>query len=305
MNILVSGASGFIGGEVVRHLETRGERVYRLTRSPARPKDLFWNVEKGVLDLSGVGQIDAVVHLAGENIGSGPWTRKRRRRILESREGGTRLLCDRLSVMKRPPEVLVCASGISYYSGNDGVVHQETDPPGESFLSDVCVKWEAATSLAREAKIRVVNLRLGIVLGRAGGALRKMLPAFRTGLGGPIGDGRQSVCWIALDDVIGVIDRCLSDKSVEGPVNTVAPEPVTNRVFSMTLAKALNRPCFVTVPSSLIRFLFGEMGRETLLSDVSAIPNVLFQKGYQFQYPNLSDALSGILGKGRRGRSEQ
>ena len=297
MRILVSGARGFIGGELARHFEKRGEGVYRLTRSPSRPRDISWNAEQGILDLSKLDGIDAVVHLAGENIGSGYWTAKRKQRILESRERGTRLLCERLAEMERRPDVLVCASGISYYLGADGDAHEETDSPGEGFLAHVCMKWEAAADPARAAGIRVVNLRLGLVLGLGGGVLRKMLPLFRMGLGGPIGDGKQSVCWIALEDVVGIIDRCLSDTSLEGPVNTIAPEPVTNRAFSMALAKALNRPCFVKVPAPLIRILFGEMGRETVLSGVSASPNILVEKGYQFRYPTLFDALSHILRK--------
>ena len=244
MRILVSGARGFIGGELVRYFERRGEVVYRLTRSPSRSQDIYWNNEKGILDLSKLDGLDAVVHLAGENIGSGYWTAERKRRILESRERGTKLLCEKIAQMESPPDVLVCASGISCYSGLGSDVHTETDSYGRGFLANVCMRWEAATDPASEAGIRVVALRLGLVLGRSGGVLGKMLPVFRMGLGGPIGDGKQAVCWISLEDVLGIVDHCISDTRVQGPINTIAPDQITNRIFSMTLSEVLNRPCF-------------------------------------------------------------
>lgn len=299
MRILVSGARGFIGAELVRFFERRGDVVYRLTRSPSRPQDIYWNNEQGILDISKLDGLDVVVHLAGENIGSGYWTVRRKRRILESRERGTKLLCEKIAQMEHPPDVLISASGISCYSGLGSDVHTEADSYGSGFLANVCMRWEAATNSACKAGIRVVTLRLGLVLGSSGGVLRKMLPAFRMGLGGPIGDGKQAVSWISLEDVLGIVDHCISDMRVQGPVNTIAPDQINNRFFSMTLSKVLNRPCFFKIPATLIRCLLGEMGRETLLSDVSASPNVLIEKGYKFRHPTLLDALSHILQKPR------
>lgn len=298
MHVVITGATGLIGGALSVFLRGQGHRVRSVTRHPQGEDDIGWNPEQNELDLGPAAEngIDAVVHLAGENIASGRWTEKRKQRILESRERGTRLLCERLAALDDPPGVLVSASGVNYYPDQTGEAYDESGPAGESFLSRVCQAWEAATAPAVERGIRVVNLRLGVVLSSKGGALGKMLPVFRLGLGGPIGSGRQHMSWIAMDDVTGAIMHCIKEQRVEGPVNAVAPEPVTNREFTKTLAGVLKRPAFIPVPAWAVSLALGQMGRETLLADNNIMPKTLLDSGYCFSYESLSSALGDIPG---------
>jgi hypothetical protein len=241
--------------------------------------------------------LDAVVHLAGENIAQ-RWTRAARERIRQSRVSATRLLCEALSHLPKPPRTLVCASATGFYGDRGDAILDERSGPGTGFLAEVCQEWEAATAPARECGVRVVHLRLGIVLARHGGALARMLPAFRLGLGARLGGGGQYWSWIALEDVVRVVDLALRDDQLVGPVNTVAPEATTNAGFTKALGRALCRPAFLSVPAFAVAALFGQMGREALLASARVRPERLLAIGFKHRFPDLDAAFNGILAAG-------
>ena len=242
---------------------------------------------------------DAVVHLAGENIASGRWNAARKAAIRDSRVNGTRFLCDALAGLARPPKTLVCASAVGYYGDRGEERLTEESPPGTGFLAEVCREWEAASAPAARKGIRVVALRIGMVLSPKGGALARMLPLFRAGLGGVIGGGRQYVSWVALDDLPGIILHALQRDDLRGPVNAVAPRPVTNREFTEALGKVLSRPTPLPVPAFALRLAVGgEMADALLLSSARGIPRRLEETGYRFRFAELSAALRHLLGKG-------
>lgn len=298
MNVLVTGATGLVGSTVVPFLTTGGHQVLRLVRKPTgRDDDVVWNPDAGTIDSKKLNGLDAVVHLAGENIASGRWTAAKKARIRDSRVNGTRLLCETLAQLSKPPKVLVCASAIGYYGdrGNDEL--SETSPPGTSFLCDVCRDWEQATESARLAGIRVVNLRIGVVLTPRGGALAKMLLPFKLCAGGNVGHGRQYWSWIAIDDVVGAIHHALTTGGLFGPVNAVSPEPVTNAGFTKTLGKVLRRPTIIPMPAFAAKWALGEMADELLLASTRVIPRRLTETGYQFRCPTLEAALRHVLGR--------
>ncbi|MGI9240804.1 MAG: TIGR01777 family oxidoreductase [Verrucomicrobiales bacterium] len=297
LRILVSGASGLVGTALTAFLETCGHEVLSLTRSP-RPgsNDVRWDIGAGEIDLSSVGKIDAVVHLAGENV-AGRWTKKKKQRILSSRRDGTKLLCEAIARLPTKPAVLVSASGINYYELDPLNSQDEDSPIGTGFLAEVCRAWEDNTQAARGAGIRVVNLRIGFVLTPAGGGLKLMLPAFKAGLGGPIGNGRQRLSWISIDDLTDIIHTCLGDERYEGPVNAVAPEPATNREFSKALGRTLHRPAVIPAPAFALRRLLGEFAKETVLPDLPVYPKRLQENGYEFRFGDLETALSHLLGR--------
>jgi len=298
MNILVTGAGGFIGTTVVSRLTECGHRVVPLRRTAASSEaGPTWNPETGQVHLAPAFPLDAVVHLAGENIAQ-RWTAGAKARIRASRVEATRLLSEGLARASHPPKVLVCASAIGFYGDRGEEVLDEDSPPGTGFLAEVCQAWEAATMPARQRGIRVVHLRLGIVLARQGGALAKMLPAFRFGLGGRLGSGRQYWSWITLEDVVRVVELALLDGRLSGAANTVAPEAVTNAGFTATLSRALHRPAFLPVPALLVRAAFGEMGRETLLASARVRPARLLGAGFKFRFPDLGTAFRHLLGAG-------
>ncbi|MCS6851549.1 MAG: TIGR01777 family oxidoreductase [Gemmataceae bacterium] len=299
MNVLVSGSHGLIGSALVPLLTSGGHRVRRLVRVPAQAEGdaIAWDPERGLLDAAQLAGIDAVVHLAGENIASGRWTAAKKLRIRDSRVGPTRRLCEALARGTPPPRVLVSASAIGYYGSRGDELLTEESPPGSGFLATVCLDWERATQPARDAGIRVVNLRIGVVLSPAGGALAQMLLPFRLGVGGTIGDGHQFMSWIALDDLIGAIQHVLVTDRLSGPVNAVAPNPVTNREFTKTLGKVLGRPTILPMPAFAARLLFGELADELLLSSARVQPVQLLQTDYVFRFPHLEGALRHLLGK--------
>jgi len=299
MKVLVSGSTGLIGSALARELAGNGHGVTPLVRTSAKGRSggVRWDPEAGIVDAARMEGHDAVVHLAGENIAGARWTPERKARIRDSRVGGTRLLCDCLRRLDRPPQVLVCASATGYYGDRGSEVLREESPPGEGFLADVCREWEAAAEGAARIGLRVVNLRIGMVLSAEGGALGTMLPAFRAGAGGRIGSGDQYMSWIALPDLVGVIRQALSSASLEGPVNAVAPHPVTNREFTKTLGRVLGRPTVALLPAFAARLLFGEMADELLLAGARVEPAKLLLSGYRFLYPELEGALRGVLGK--------
>ena len=298
MRILISGSHGLIGSALVPALTGRGHRVSRLVRStPTVDQDeIAWDPSAGTIDRMRLDGIEAVVHLAGERIAGGRWTPGRKATIRDSRINGTHLLCNALARLARPPAVFVGASAIGYYGDRGDERLYEDSPPGSGFLAEVCQQWEAATSSAARAGLRVVNLRIGVVLSAAGGALKLMQRPFRLGLGGTLGNGRQYMSWIALDDVVGAIESALAADALRGPVNAVAPHPVTNRDFTKTLGRVLSRPTIVPVPAAALRLAFGEMADEALLASTRVEPAKLLRIGYRFQYPELEGALRHVLG---------
>lgn len=299
MNIAVSGATGLVGSALVPFLTAGGHHVRSIVRRKPAPEaeNIFWDDIHNTIDVEKLEGLDAVIHLAGENIASGWWTDDKKRQLRDSRVLGTQTLCEGLAKLENPPKVLICASAIGYYGNRADDWVDEASAPGEGFLTDLCVDWEKATEPARQKGIRVVNLRVGIVLTPKGSALGKMLPAFQLGGGGVLGDGHQYMSWIALDDLIGALYHSMLDETVKGPVNGVSPNPVTNREFTKTLGKVLGRPTIFPVPALAIKTLFGEMGETLLLGSTRVAPKVLTDTEYAFEYPDLEGALRHLLGK--------
>ena len=299
MNILVSGSSGLVGSALVAALTPGRHRLKRLIRSPVRDaeSEVHWDPAGGVLAPTALEGLDAVVNLAGENIASGRWTAEKKARIRDSRVNGTELLCRTLARLDRPPATLISASAVGYYGDRGDELLTEESPPGSGFLSDVCQEWEAATAPPAEKGIRVVLLRIGVVLTPRGGALAKMLPAFRMGLGGRIGNGRQYLSWITLDDLLGVIQYALNNEEISGPLNAVAPAPVTNHEFTKTLGRVLSRPTIFPLPAFASRLAMGEMADALLLASTRVQPARLQQAGYPFQHRSLDPALRHLLDK--------
>ncbi|GJM24151.1 MAG: hypothetical protein DHS20C16_05660 [Phycisphaerae bacterium] len=296
MKVLVTGASGMVGAELTKRLQIEGHDVSPLRRGKlTQCVEPTWDPEAGSMDLSKNGPWDAVVHLAGENIAAGRWTDKLKRSIRDSRVNGTRLLCKELADSDHKPTVIVCASAVGYYGDSGDVELNEESPNGEGFLPTVCHEWEQAAQPARDAGIRVVHLRIGVVLGREGGALAKMLTPFKMGAGGVIGNGKQYMSWITLNDVVRSIIHSIKTESLAGPVNAVAPEAVTNRAFTKTLGRVLSRPTIFPMPAFAARIAFGEMADALLLSSIRVVPNQLASSGFVFDHPKLEGALSSIL----------
>ena len=297
MIIAVTGSSGLVGTALVEALEAEGQVVRRVVRRPTHvaEHEIRWDPAGGTIDAAHLSGIDAVVHLAGEGIAARRWTESFKHKIRDSRVQGTRLLCDTLASLSVKPAVLVSASAVGYYGDRGDERVDESSPPGRGFLADVCQQWEAATHPARDADIRVVNLRIGVVLSRKGGALAQMLTPFRLGLGGVIGSGQQYISWIALDDLVRVIQFTLHAAALCGPVNAVAPEPATNRELTKTLGRVLGRPTIFPMPAAAARLAFGEMADEMLLSGARIEPRALSAAGFEFEYPQLEPALRHVL----------
>jgi len=298
MKVAITGASGFVGGALVPFLTTGGHEVVRLVRRAPRAKDeARWDPEAGEIDAAALEGVDAVVNLSGENLAGGRWTESRKALLRSSRLEPTRLLARTLAGLKRKPKVLVSTSAIGVYGSRGDAWVTEKDPPADDFLGRLSSDWEKAAAPAAEAGIRVVHPRIGMVLSPAGGALGKMLPPFRAGLGGVLGPGTQYMSWIAMDDLLGVIHHLLDRPDVAGPVNTVAPEPVTNAVFTKTLGRVLGRPTIAPAPAFALRLAFGEMADATLLSSTRVRPGRLLATGYRFRFPDLESALRHVLGR--------
>lgn len=296
MNVLISGATGLIGSLLSEELKSSGHSITRLTRSPRGENDIRWDPDAGTIEGSLEGT-DAVVHLAGESIAEGRWTSSRKERIMQSRKKGTRLLAEAVAGLPTPPRVMVSASAVGYYGDRGNELLREDSRPGSDFLAEVCKAWEAAADPAREAGIRVVHTRFGIVLSPKGGALGTTLPIFKLGGGGRIGSGRQWWSWVALDDVVGAIHHALEDDSVEGPVNVGSPNPLTNAEYTKVLGKVLNRPTVFPVPAPAIRLALGGIADALLLASQRMEPAKLKVTGYEFRYPELEGALRHLLGR--------
>jgi uncharacterized protein len=296
MNILLTGAGGLIGSALKPALESEGHRVIPLRRAPGNASAATWRPEAGEIRLAEAGPFQAVVHLAGESIAQ-RWTPPAREKIRQSRVEGTRLLAEALAGLPDPPRVLVCASAVGFYGNRGDEVLDERSSAGGGFLAEICRAWEAAAAPAVARGVRVAHLRLGVVLTPGGGALKAMLPAFRLGLGGRLGSGRQYWSWIALEDVLGAICHTLAHEGLVGPVNAVAPGSVTQTEFARALASALHRPAVLPVPAAVIRALLGQMGEEALLASARVRPSRLIQTGFQFRFPQIEPALRALLAR--------
>ncbi len=298
MKVLVSGSHGLVGTALVGALRQDGHEVIRLVRGTPGPDDVVWNPEAGTVDRERLidATVDAVVNLAGESIFARRWSAAGKRRIETSRTQGTALLARTLASLPTPPSVLVSASAVGYYGDRGAEELTEDSPPGNGFLAEVCQRWEAATSPAADAGIRVVTLRTGIVQSRSGGALRAQLPIFRLGLGGRVGPGTQYLSWIALEDEVGAIRHALSEPSLRGPLNATAPGSVTNAAYTATLGRVLGRPTFLGAPPVALSLALGaEKAREMLLFSQRVRPSRLTASGYRFAYPELEQALRHLL----------
>lgn len=287
-----------IGSALAPLLAGEGHQVVRLSHvhGPEHSPQPSWDPEAGRIALGAAGAMDAVIHLAGENIAQ-RWTPAAKARIRNSRVNGTKLLSEALVALPQAPKIFLSASATGYYGDRGEEILNEQSVPGIGFLAEVCRDWEAATEPASALGIRVVNLRLGIVLAPRGGALGKMLPAFRLGLGGRFGRGLQYWSWIALDDLLSIIRHLLLNTQIKGPVNAVSPHPVRNLEFTRTLGSVLRRPAFFHVPAFVLRFLLGEMGENALLASGRVRPERLEQSGFAFQFPELEGALRRVLGR--------
>ena len=297
LKVLISGSHGLIGKNLAYFLEFLGHDVWYLTRLKSKEKKtIFWNDKTGESNLRSFEGFDIIVHLAGENIGKGRWTKKKKNRILKSRCEGTKNLVEIVKKLEKPPKVFISASAIGYYGNCGNDIVNENSPPGKNlFISKVCQEWEESSKGLEEKGIRVVWARFGVVLSSAGGALRKMLIPFRWGLGGKLGNGHQYVSWIAINDAIGSIYHIMMTPSLEGAVNIVAPHPVPNDILTKKLSKRLNRWRGIPTPEFILRLLFGQKGEELLLTSIRAEPYRLIESGYHFCYPELSQALKHVV----------
>jgi uncharacterized protein (TIGR01777 family) len=300
VKIAISGASGLIGSLLAEKLQSSGAEVLRLVRPSSKASasggSIAWDPARGEIDRSGIAGAEAIVHLAGENIADGRWTEERKRSIRESRIRGARLIAETIAEQAVKPRVLVSASAVGFYGDRGDEILDEASAMGAGFLPELCRDWEGATEPASRANVRVVCARIGVVIGR-GGALSKMLGAFRLGLGGRLGDGRQWMSWIALEDAVDALIHVLDDQRLRGPVNLTAPSPVTNADFTRALSRALHRPAFLAVPRTVLRIALGEMADEAALASARVIPKALLGSDFAFRHADLEAHLARIVGR--------
>jgi uncharacterized protein (TIGR01777 family) len=292
MRILISGTSGLIGRALTERLRSAGDTVLALVRrqSEESTAEIEWDPDAGVLDSSRLVGLDVVVHLAGKPIAS-RWTEENKKAIRDSRVRGTRMLAAVVSQLPTRPKVFISASAVGFYGSRGDEALDETSAPGQGFLADVCCQWEEAAAAARDAGIRTVQLRTGLVLSRKGGMLARVLSAFKMGAGGVVGTGRQWMSWISLVDATAAIQHAIGTAELSGPVNLTAPQPVVHAEFTRTMGKVLGRPTLVPLPAFAVKLLFGEMGDELLLTGQKALPRKLLASGFQFAHPDLESAL--------------
>ncbi|MBA2117772.1 TIGR01777 family oxidoreductase [Bremerella alba] len=295
MKIAISGASGLVGSQLGPFLTTGGHEVAKISRS-AGENTIQWDIKNQEIDSTKLEGLDAVIHLAGESVAA-RWTDKKKQAIINSRVDGTRLLSESLAKLKNPPKVMVCASAMGFYGDRGDEILSEGSPPGDGFLADVCQAWEEAAQPARDAGIRVVHARIGIVLSPKGGALAQMLTPFKLGVGGQIGSGKQWWSWISLDDVVGALHHLTMNDQIRGPVNLCAPKAVTNHDFTKTLGQVISRPTFLAVPEFAAKLAMGQMADEMLLSSCRMEPKVLEETEYSFRDPHLERCLRKLLGR--------
>jgi uncharacterized protein len=294
--IVVSGASGLIGTVLVPHLRAMGHEVRTLVRRPVQAgHEIQWDPAAGTLDARELQGVTAVIHLAGANVAGGRWTTKRRALIQDSRIDSTRTLLRAIVEMETKPEVFLSAAATGWYGERGDALLTEHDAIGAGFLAEVCRDWEAEVCKAETMGLRTVTLRFGLVLSPDGGVLKKILPVFKLGLGGRLGDGRQWMSWVAIDDLLVIAALALSDERMQGPINVVAPNPVRNTEFTASLAEVLQRPHFFPVPAAVLRLLFGQMADETVLASTRVAPARLTELGYSFGYPDLETTLRHLL----------
>lgn len=298
MKILISGATGMIGTAAGALLASQGHAVWRLARRQPGPNEIRWDPARAEIDaeaLRNSGPFGAVLNLAGENLAQGRWSEERKRLIVSSRIDSTQLLCRALAGLPQTPNTFLSASGIGIYGDQPERELDERSEPGHDFLAGVCRDWEAACAPLREAGTRVVNLRFGMVLSRNGGALASMLPAFKLGLGGRLGNGRQWMSWIALEDAVEAIVFLLRETSVVGPVNVASPNPVRNSEFTRLLAGSIGRPAWIPAPALGLKLAFGEMAGAILLASQRVSPSVLLSKNFPFRHPTLDSAFQSLF----------
>ncbi|MBI5863344.1 MAG: TIGR01777 family protein [Planctomycetes bacterium] len=296
LRIVAGGASGLVGSALIAALAAEGHHIERLVRGgrTIRGDEIAWSPEHGEIDVRRLDGRDAAIHLGGVTIAQ-RFTEKHKAAIRDSRVRSTRLLSETLAGLATKPRVLIVASAVGYYGDRGEQELDESSSPGSGFLPETCQAWEAAAQPARDASIRVVHLRFGMVLSSRGGALAKMLPAFRRGLGGRLGSGRQYMSWVSLEDAVGAALHALRDEQFAGPINVTGPSPVTNREFTAALGRALRRPTLLPVPAAAIRLALGEMGQTLLLEGCRAVPRVLLKRGYRFAHPTLEAAIQWAL----------
>jgi uncharacterized protein (TIGR01777 family) len=300
MRILMSGSHGLIGKALIPQLVMDGHQIIRLVREAVPDDDniILWDPLKGKIDRKALKGIDIVIHLAGENVASSRWNDEKKRAIYDSRVKGTKVLVSAISKMKVAPRLFLCASSIGYYGDRGDETLDEHKTQGKGFLSQVCHDWEVATKPLKKTKTRLINMRIGVVLTKEGGALKRMLRPFRFGLGGRLGSGKQYFSWITMKDLLSSIHHIMLHDDIEGPINLVAPSPVTNKTFTKTLGTALGMPTVFPLPAFVAKLAFGEMASELLLSGNRVLPQKLLKHEFKFQNPELEGALKSILGEG-------
>lgn len=298
MKILITGASGLIGTALQKSFAEKGYEMLLAGRKPSdAPDHVTWDTEKGfdAEALRKIEGVDAIVHLAGEPIGDWRWTEDKKKRIVESRVKGTRTIIDAISKLKNKPKVLVSSSAVGYYGDRGDEILTERGGVGDTFLAEVCRDWEAEARKAENYGVRVVLSRNGVVLSKEGGALATMLTPFSLGLGGVAGSGKQWMSWLSLDDMVGITNFVLENEAIEGAVNAVAPNPVTNEEFTKTLGEVIHRPTFLPLPKFAVDLVMGEMGDALLIDSARVAPKKLEDAGYEFKFTELKAALEDAV----------
>ena len=303
--VMLSGASGMLGSAIGNALLQRGTNLIRLVRREAHgPDEVRWNpgsrrdgTHGSAIEIARLEGIDAAVHLSGANVAARRWTAKYKREMTESRVTTTRVLAEMLAGLKNPPQVLVTASAVGFYGNRGDAILDEDSAAGNGYFPELCAAWEEGARPAVEAGIRVVHLRFGMVVGPDGGAMARLVPMFRLGLGGKLGSGRQWMSWVSEADAVSAVLFALEHSTLAGAVNAVSPQPVTNAEFTRELGRAVHRPAVMAAPAFALRLAFGEMADEALLASTRAVPKRLLENGFTFQQPRLTEAFDAALGR--------
>jgi len=294
MKILLSGSNGLVGSELKEYLNKKGYQVINLVRNKNIVNDtsVYWDYENEIIDFKQLKSIDCVIHLAGENISAKRWSDKQKHKILESRVKSTNFLIESLSKLDQKSHTFICASAVGFYGNRGKEILTEQSERGTGFLSDVCAEWEGSTNNAKEIRMRIINLRFGVIMSEKGGALKKMITLFKFGLGGKISSGNQYVSWISLEDTIRSIDFCLHNEKIKGPINIVSPNPVTNKEMTKILGRYLKRPTLFPLPEFAAKLILGEMADELLLASTKAEPKILIESEFEFKHNRFEDILN-------------